>query len=117
MGIWLIFFMVCFAGIGFMFFCMLRRQDALLKAMREEHAQFRVLLRALGNRLEPREDNDLDLDASHDQAPLSVDEALSAYARKERTERGERPGRESGLKGGLPDMGMTAKGGLPDLKF
>ena len=52
MGTWLIFFLVCFAGIAFMFFCVLRRADALLKTMRDEHAQFRILLQALSARLD-----------------------------------------------------------------
>jgi len=99
MSMWLIFFLVCFAGQSFMFYCILRRQDTLLKAMKSEHEQFKVLLRALSARMEPDaalgplEMPEKEPDISH----LSVEEALDAYAKKER---GEKP-----------------RGGLPDLKF
>ena len=93
MGIWLIFFLVCFVGMGFMFFCILRRQDALLKAMRDEHEQFKVLLRAVASRfdveMESRSMPDIEK-----QAPLSVDEALDAYVRQERQDK----------RNGLPDL-------------
>ena len=93
MGIWLIFFLVCFAGMGFMFFCILRRQDALLKAMRDEHEQFKVLLRALASRFDV-ETESRPLSDMEKQAPLFVDEALDAYARQERQDK----------KNGLPDL-------------
>ncbi len=91
MGIWLIFFLICFGGIGFMFFCILRRQDALLKAMRDEHEQFKVLLRALASRFDVETENQ----PAEPLAPLSVDEALNAYRKESRDK----------------------KSGLPDLKF
>ena len=97
MSTWLVFFLVCFAGIGFMFYCMMRRQDALLKAMRSEHAEFRVLLKALGARLELKED---ELRTDSQSAPISVDEALDAYARKERLDMEPR----SGSGKGMPDL-------------
>ena len=108
MGVWLIFFLICFAGIVFMFYCVLRRQDAILKALRDEHAQFRVSLRALGARLDANPGFGSGFTEgeysgeSRDNAPISVDEALDAYARKERQDK---------------DARVSAKSNLPDLKF
>ncbi|MDR2727358.1 MAG: hypothetical protein LBC10_05135 [Deltaproteobacteria bacterium] len=91
-----------------MFYCVLRRGDAMLKAMREEHAQFRVLLQALSARLDAgsgfREDRYGGYgEGSRESAPISVGEALDAYARKERLD--------------LDGTRESDKGGLPDLKF
>jgi hypothetical protein len=97
MGTWLLFFLVCFAGIGFMFFCLLRRQDALLRTMQEEHAHFRVALRAMNARLDS-----IDEDAAKERAtaarrsgPISVDEALSAYANRHPKQESSRSGTET----------------------
>jgi len=107
MSTWLIFFLVCFAGIVFMFYCLLRRGDALLKAMRDEHAQFRVLLLALSARLDTVSGLGEQGYGGHgedsEDIPISVDQALDAYARKGRLD--------------LDKTREPGKNGLPDLKF
>jgi hypothetical protein len=114
MDTWLIFFLLCFAGIVFMFYCMLRRQDALLKTMRDEHTQIRVMVQALSARLDAGtgfgelEDYGGEYDrydaGGREASPgslISVDEALDAYIRKERQDPDK--AREPG-KDGLPDL-------------
>jgi len=107
MDTWLIFFMVCFVGIVFMFYCVLRREDALLKTMRDEHAQIRLLLQALNASLDAEpgfgENRYGGYDAGSRENPISVSEALNAYARKDRLDMDETRGAD--------------KDGLPDLKF
>jgi hypothetical protein len=113
MDTWLIFFLLCFVGIAFMFYCMLRRQDALVKDMRDEHAQIRVLLRALNARLDAVTgfgeleeydkygENDREASPISPISPISVDEALDAYIRKERP---DPDGTREPGKDGLPDL-------------
>jgi hypothetical protein len=114
MDTWLIFFLLCFVGIAFMFYCMLRRQDALVKEMREEHAQILVTLRVLNARLDAGTGfGELEEYGKYGEggreaasispispiSPISVDEALDAYIRKERPDGTREPGKD-----GLPDL-------------
>lgn len=48
----LTFLVICFAGLAFMFYCIQRGQDIMLRAMQDEHAQMRTILRALEARLD-----------------------------------------------------------------
>ncbi len=43
----LTFLVICFAGLAFMFFCIQAKQEKMLRIMQEEHAQIRLVLRAL----------------------------------------------------------------------
>lgn len=54
----LAFLLVCFAGLAYMFLTVQRTQEAMLRAMREDHVQLRTLIRALEARL------DAELDAA-----------------------------------------------------
>jgi len=103
MDTWLIFFLVCFAGICFMFYCVLRRGDALLKAMRDEHAQFRMLLMALSARMDVLSDfiDTAGPGERNCEIPISVDEALDAYARRELL---DLDGTDDPGKGNMPDL-------------
>lgn len=48
----MLFMFLCFLGMLGMFFYMLRNQEKMCQTLREEHAQTRLLLRALESRLE-----------------------------------------------------------------
>ena len=48
----MIFIFLCFLGMQGMLFFMLRNQEKMCQTLREEHAQTRLLLRALESRLE-----------------------------------------------------------------
>lgn len=46
-----VFFLICFGGVAFMFFCLMRRLDILSRSLREEKAQTKALLQLLAQRL------------------------------------------------------------------
>lgn len=48
----MLFIFLCFSGILAVLFHMLRSQERLCRALRDEHAQLRVLLRAVESRLD-----------------------------------------------------------------
>lgn len=48
----MLFIFLCFSGMLAVLFHMLRSQERLCRALREEHAQLRVLLRAVESRLD-----------------------------------------------------------------
>lgn len=48
----MLFIFLCFSGMLAVLFYMLRSQERLCRALRDEHAQLRVLLRALESRLD-----------------------------------------------------------------
>ena len=46
-----VFFLLCFSGLAFMFFCLMRRLDVLSRSLREERAQTRALLSLIAKKL------------------------------------------------------------------
>ena len=85
----LAFEVVLFGGLAFMFFCILRNQDSMLKTMREEHGAILSTLAKLEKRIATLQQ----LEASIAINPLAVAAAVS-------------PGREAGT---IPNVGPRSR--------
>ena len=116
----LAFEVVLFGGLAFMFFCILRNQDSMLKTMREEHGAILSTLAKLEKRIATLQQ----LEASIVQPPYPPEEKQELSQTWDRApEPAEKP---SSPLGGLSmdppsSLGYSddnpPKGGLPELKL
>ena len=109
----LAFEVVLFGGLAFMFFCILRNQDSMLKTMREEHGAILSTLAKLEKRIATLQQ----LEASIAINPLAVQ---PPYPPEEKQELSSSP--LGGLSMDPPSsLGYSddnpPKGGLPELKL
>ena len=107
----LAFEVVLFGGLAFMFFCILRNQDSMLKTMREEHGAILSTLAKLEKRIATLQQ----LEASIAINPLAVQPPYPEPAEKPSSPLG-------GLSMDPPSsLGYSddnpPKGGLPELKL
>lgn len=125
----LAFEVVLFGGLAFMFFCILRNQDAMLKTMREEHTAMLATLAQVEKRLAVLQQLEARLVVSPQaaspraqEAPARTEEAApGAWARAAAPAGGKAPSPLDGLSMDPPLSGYgedeRPKGGLPDLKL
>ena len=122
----LAFEVVLFGGLAFMFFCILRNQDSMLKAMREEHGAILSTLAKLEKRIATLQQ----LEASIAVNPLTVqppDPPGEKQAPSQAWDRASEPAEKAsspldGLSMDPPSsLGYSddnpPKGGLPELKL
>ena len=122
----LAFEVVLFGGLAFMFFCILRNQDSMLKTMREEHGAILSTLAKLEKRIATLQQ----LEASIAINPLAVQPPYPPEEKQERSQTWDRAPepaeKPSSPLGGLSmdppsSLGYSddnpPKGGLPELKL
>lgn len=125
----LAFEVVLFGGLAFMFFCILRNQDAMLRTMREEHAAMLAALAQVEKRLAVLQQLEarlvLNPQAASPRAPETPaparEAAPDAWVRAPAPAAEEKASSLDGLSMDPPLSGYgdseRPKGGLPDLKL